>query len=410
MDKHTSSGRMARQEPKKLPLGVTIRQNKNSQSLRVSFSYRGVECKETLRLEPTPANIKYAERLRAEILNAIERNTFNYANYFPESKKCKLFGQVSSDITVGQLLAEYLETARKTLQPSTYRGYNEVSKAHLFPEFGKMRLVDLNAMVIRQWIQSKSLTMKRISNILIPLRHVLNQALVDNMIESNPLDKIVLTKIIDKGTRKSDWEVDPFSEEEIELVLKYSHGQVRNLFQFAFFTGLRTSELMALEWKHIDFEKGFVRVEQAQVEREIKTTKTKAGVREVMLHPPALKALQQQKQYTYLEFGRVFHNPRTQRPWETDHQIRRTAWLPIFNKAIADKVEIRYRNPYQTRHTFASMMLSRGENEWWVASQLGHRNTEMIHKHYGKWIKDNSQKAGYKPVHDWGQVLKFRKV
>jgi|GEM_PF-4414477 len=59
---------------------------------------------------------------------------------------------------------------------------------------------------------------------------------------------------------------------------------------------------------------------------------------------------------------RVFHNPRTSEPWETDHQIRRTAWIHTLKKA-----GVRYRNPYQTRHTYASMMLSGGENIMWVA-------------------------------------------
>jgi integrase len=38
------------------------------------------------------------------------------------------------------------------------------------------------------------------------------------------------------------------------------------------------------------------------------------------------------------------------------------------------KANIDYRNPYQTRHTYASQMLSRGENPMWVAHQLGHKD------------------------------------
>ncbi|HAU1294565.1 TPA: tyrosine-type recombinase/integrase, partial [Legionella pneumophila] len=94
------------------------------------------------------------------------------------------------------------------------------------------------------------------------------------------------------------------------------------------------------------------------------------------------------------------HNPRTNQPWETDHQIRRTAWVHTMKKA-----GIRYRNPYQTRHTYASMMLSSGENIMWVASQMGHVDTEMVMKTYGKWIPDDSSKKGYKPINNWGTYI-----
>jgi integrase len=47
------------------------------------------------------------------------------------------------------------------------------------------------------------------------------------------------------------------------------------------------------------------------------------------------------------------------------------------------------------------MLLSGGENPLWVAKHMGHRNTEMIIKHYGRWIPDKSFANGYKPVNDW---------
>lgn len=69
------------------------------------------------------------------------------------------------------------------------------------------------------------------------------------------------------------------------------------------------------------------------------------------------------------------------------------------------KAGVRYRNPYQTRHTYASMMLSAGENSLWVAKQMGHKDTEMIIKNYGRWIPDTSTLAGYTTVNDWSSPL-----
>jgi integrase len=380
--------------------GVNIRKWKTGSGIRIVFRYRGVMCRETLKLEPTKANLKYAERLRGEILNAIALGTFNYTNYFPESKRARLFGHTWIKATIGNLLNDYLIIAEKTLEPSTVNGYRKSCIGHLLPAFGEFSIKELSPIVIRNWVTGLNITAKTVRNILTPLRNVLDQALNDGLIERNPLDKLVLSKLLNKKTIKSDWEVDPFDRDEINAIVSSATEQTRNLFQFAFFTGLRTSELIALEWNDIYWLKGTALISRAIVLKQEKGTKTKTGIRDILLLPPALDALKAQKTFSFKIGKRVFFNPRTNLPWETDGQIRKTAWTHILKKA-----GVRYRNPYQTRHTYASMLLSAGENPLWVAKQMGHRNTEMIIKHYGRWIPDKSTVTGYKPVNNWDVVL-----
>jgi len=68
---------------------------------------------------------------------------------------------------------------------------------------------------------------------------------------------------------------------------------------------------------------------------------------------------------------------------------------------------VRYRNPYQTRHTFASMMLSAGDSILWLAKQMGHKNTKMIIEVYAKWIAQPNTESGYKRVKDWSMAVKL---
>lgn len=383
----------------KTPTGVELRQWKSGKiTLRIQFYYQGVQCRETLKLEPTPSNIKYASRLRSEIINAIERGAFSYADYFPDSKFARRFGHLPTNITIGELLNEFVEEAKATREYSTYIGYKRICDHHLIPYFGMIGIQDLKPAFIRKWIKSLNVTAKTVSNLLIPLRAVIDQALNDEYIKTNPLDRIVINKLLNKESSKSDFKVDPFNRDEINAILEAAHHpQIKNLFQFAFFTGLRTSELLALEWCDIDLKLGVVKVSRAMVRKRLKGAKTDAGEREVMLLEPAIAALLAQKEFTFKKGKHVFHNPRTNKAWETDHQIRRTAWIYALERA-----GVRYRNPYQTRHTFASMMLSAGENIMWVASQMGHVDTEMVMKTYGKWIPDNSLRLGYKPLNNWG--------
>lgn len=378
--------------------GVVVRKWPSGKTtLRISFYYRGVRCFETLKIEATAANIKYAERLRGEILNAIERGTFSYPDYFPNSKRAYIFGHVQSKITIGELLREFLAEAKSTKEASTYRGYKRVCDGHLFPMFDKVEIQDLQPVILRKWIRGLKCTTKTVANILTPLRAVIEQALVDQYIKENPLNSIIVDKLLNKETKKSDYKPDPFSVDEIKAILNESEGQVRLLFQFAFFTGLRVSELIGLRWEDVDWKNQIIHVEETIVAKEAKGPKTEAGIRDVLLLPPALDALEQQKQYTFAHKGRVFYNPQTNKPWETSQQIRRTQWMHILKRA-----GIRYRNTYQTRHTYASMMLSQGENIMWVSKQLGHVDVEMVIKTYGRWIPDTSLQSGYRPVHNWG--------
>ena len=84
----------------KLPNGISIRQNATSQSIRINFLYKGVRCRETFDFDVTKANITWAGNLAGEIRNNIERETFHYAEYFPNSTKLKIFGEATSKTTV----------------------------------------------------------------------------------------------------------------------------------------------------------------------------------------------------------------------------------------------------------------------------------------------------------------------
>lgn len=71
----------------------------------------------------------------------------------------------------------------------------------------------------------------------------------------------------------------------------------KNLIQFAFWSGLRTSELVALQWRDIDLERNRIFVCQAKVRGHLKGTKTNAGTREVSPQHQAKEALLNQKTY-----------------------------------------------------------------------------------------------------------------
>lgn len=347
-----------------------------------------MECRESLKLSHSKANINYAVRLRGEILNAIEKGTFKYVDYFPDSKNAGKFGATPSRVTVGELLREQLKIADKTLSPKTAKTYWEACNTHLFKQWDKTPVLDLTPAVLREWIGTFTCKAKTMRNTLQPLSNALVQAVNDDLLEFNPLGRVKLSKIMTKEQRKSSFAPDPFDMSEIDAILKTADGQKRNLFQFSFATGMRPSECMALEWSSIDWLKGKIRVERVKVAGVTKEeAKTAAGNRHIDMRQGAFDALKAQQQYTALAGGVVFHDPGTDEQWSTDKAIRQR-WEIVLRKA-----KVRYRNPYQTRHTFASTLLSGGENPLYVAKQMGHKNTEMLNRHYGRWIEQGSDET-----------------
>jgi len=63
--------------------------------------------------------------------------------------------------------------------------------------------------------------------------------------------------------------------------------------------------------------------------------------------------------------------------------LRQRVWIPALKRA-----GLRIREMKQTRHSFATVALSCGENPLWKAKVMGHRNTEMIIKVYSKYIEN----------------------
>lgn len=365
--------------------------SRSSKSIEIYFIYKGEKCRETLRLEPTPGNLRKAFMFRMEIIQAIERGEFDYINTFPNSKRGERLAKIPdpNDRSVRTLLREWLERRSKTLKKSTLRGYREIIEQQLIPNLGHYHLKELRRKHVRDWVSSLEASNKRIANLISPLRAALQEAVQDDLLDRNPLEGWRYRK--QEPPKPST--VDPFTPEEQVAILDELEGQGRNLIQFAFWTGLRTSELIALNWSDIDFVRETISVNKAVTKDSVEpeSTKTRAGTREVALLKPAADALRNQWVYTGEAADRIFHNPKTNQPWSGDRQIRRGLWSPALKRA-----GVRYRYPYQTRHTYASMMLSAGEPLAWVSHQMGHSTVLMTTQAYARWVPRESFIAGNK--------------
>jgi len=356
--------------------GVTDRRG----HCQLSFVYQSERYRPVLRglLFAKARDRKAAAEILATVQREIRLGTFYFPDHFPDHLAAARFRK-GHQIRVAEALDEWLREARLRVEPTTFHGYAKDCRYHLVPSLGEFRLSELRTSDVEQWLVGLEICGKTKNNILIPLRAVFKKALRDDRIERDPIAKIPLF-------RHRAREPDPLTGAEMEAVLNACEGQIRNIIEFAFLTGLRTSELIAVRWMDVDLDAGKVHVRMTRTSQGEKSHgKTATSLRSVDLHPRARAALARQRTLTD---GRlfVFENPRTGEPWRHDGPYRKTAWTPTLRKA-----GVRYRPAYQTRHTFASTLLSSGIEPMYVAAQMGHRDWGMIRKVYGRWLPDHSQ-------------------
>lgn len=257
----------------------------STSSYEISFQLNGVRCREKVKLPPSKANFNYLVNYRAEILNAIERGTFDYAEFFPDSPRAKTLSKIPGRaMPVGEALDTWLDRVESEVKKSTYRDYRRSVLFHLMPAFGDMILAQITKSDVRNWAAGLNCTKKRLSNLLTPLRQVLSDAYDDELIDKDPLHGWTPQR---KGRQKTG--ADPVAPEGLEHILDKADGQIYNLILFWAWTGLRTSEINGLQWGDIDTE--FAHIQRASVLGELKGPKTASGNRSIKLLAPAIEAL-----------------------------------------------------------------------------------------------------------------------
>jgi len=353
--------------------------------IRITFWYREQRCRETLALTPSPANLNAAARLRDEIMRNIALGKFEYFSYFPNSKRAKnMLGQAiptRAVPTFGELAQQWLAIKADECEFSTVQGYGDSIKTHLLPTLAERSIDTVLYSELASMISAVAWkNAKTRNNTLIPLRGIFELAVRDGLISDNPARHLQNKKLQKEPP-------DPLSLVEMERVLSYMHANLpelaANYFEFAFTTGGRTSELIALQWQNVDFIKKTVKIRRARVRQKFKSTKT-FQVREVELNSRALATLERQLNLTFNEEdpeAYVFVSPLTNEAFLDDQTPRKSYWYPTL-----DALKIRRRPAYNTRHTFATLALMAGANPMWVARQLGHTSMKMLLEVYAKWI------------------------
>jgi integrase len=348
---------------------------------------------------------KLAKYNYPEFIKAHEQQELPYLPVVPPTKPIELPKKVQKPLQ--QFIDCFYLSKENTLAPSSISNYQKKINRYIAPKFGLVPVDEIKPMQIQQWVLKdlNHLSNKTIKDLVCFLNQIFTQAIVDEAITINPLDKLKASKVL--KLKATPPEREPFTHVEINQIITSPTPRQSeiNMFHFNCFTGLRIGELMALSWSDIDLNKGVISVTRAVVDRVYKSPKNLSSKRTINLMPQAISVLLKQQKLSKIKpcelkilnadnrtFRReeacfVFYNSLSLLPFTYDGEYRLGFFLPHLKRA-----GVKYRGANQTRHTYASHLVSAGLPLTWVAKQMGHTGIKMIEKHYAKWMPIHEDK------------------
>lgn len=353
------------------------RKDKNGKILKVelwySYTLNGKRIRKPLGLEDTKANRKFVEK---EI----------FPDLLVKFRTGELFNNLEKEKipTVNEYILISLELHKHKRKACTQKDLVSIHKNHIKDFLGKKTLDKVKPSHIELWqnyILDKGLSPIRVKKMRSVLFTMFNDAIKDEIIDKNPL-------LVVKTPRIPRTVINPFTLDEINLILSNATGIYKNFYATAFFTGARSGELIGLRWEDIDFENQEIQIQRSIKEGIISTPKTDNSIRVIDMLDSLVPYLKEQYEITGKENSYVFLNQHNEHFYDIK-RIRTTHW-----KRDLIKCNLEYRPIYHTRHSFASLMLSNNEDILWVSNMLGHTDSTMTLSKYSRYIKRDKKKRG----------------
>ena len=307
-------------------------------------------------------------------------------------------------MTLRELFREYCNIRKNEMRESTLDKFKHITKNHILPELGNLKLSKITPPILAQWkmsIEGKGLALTTKQSAYSPLRAMLNYAVKMEYIPKNPLDKVGNFK--SSGDIKK--EMDFYTPQEFKRFLSAARQNAQEaeergflsewdyyvFFAIAFYTGLRKGEIHALQWS--DISGSFLSVKRS-IAQKLKggdretAPKNKASVRTLQIPVPLLTILEEHKKRWKKHEGfsasyRVCGGEKCLRDTSVENR----------NKRFAEAAGVKKIRIHDFRHSHVSLLANKGINIQEIARRLGHSNIEMTWNTYSHLYPKEEERA-----------------
>lgn len=271
----------------------------------------------------------------------------------------------------------YLKFKEKELKNSTFEKYQSIIELRLLPFFKDIPISEIKVSDIKLWLLNVDDVGGKSKRIYLSvIKGILDEAFYDEVIEKNPVSKIRLPKL----TRSI---IHPFTPDEVNsILLSAEMNNYKNYLNIAFFTGMRSGEIIGLKKEDIDLKNKILKVRRTRSRFGESSPKTRGSLRDIPILDsllPLVETLYNLHDHDYL-FKTQYNEPYR----DTNVFVDRY-WKPSL-----ESLNLEYRRPYNTRHTYATNMLYRNlVTSVELAQLLGHSSTEMVFNIYVSYLDQN---------------------
>lgn len=265
-------------------------------------------------------------------------------------------------VTFDMLLEKYVEVKTGDIKPRSIRHMVYDYTKYIKPIFGSKAPADLVKLDLHRFIKmlrKHDLKETTIEEYVYKLKRLVNFGVEYNLCD--PL-KFKLPKLKNVKREKTEF----LTEDELKRLLavlgEYPNRSIANALKLALATGMRKNEILGLKPADIDFENGFITVQDTKNYQPLK----------VPMNQVAESILKERVRSC--ESGWLFPNVKGEymaNPYWHGYKIKELAKLPKD-----------FRVFHGLRHTYASMLASSGKVDLYTISKLLNHTTVNMTKRY----------------------------
>jgi integrase len=308
---------------------------------------------------------------KSENLHGLESKKAARAVLQQRLQKCMTQPVNTAELSVSDFVEHYWKPYldRKGVKPSTRKSYESGIKRHILPRIGEMPLPSVTPLQVEEFLRGRlenGASPKTVRNDLALLQSVFSLAEDNDLIPKSPIRR--KHKPCIQKTEKPVWTAD-----EVRKIIQAAPSGFRPLLTCAALTGVRLGELLAIQWKHIDFVQGVLHIRQSLWNGQTLPPKTAGSVRTVAFGPVLKQALLEQRansQFTASE-NFVFCKGNGE-PLNAD-VLRRDVLYPTLDRLQISRSK-RNAGFHTFRHSVATFVNEQTGNIKLAQKLLGHSN------------------------------------
>ncbi len=303
--------------------------------------------------------------------------------------------QPTPDATLKMYAEQWLRGLHSNLKASTVKFYGDNLTRHVLPLLGARIVGSITRADCRLLIgasREKGLKLATVKGIARTLSSLLSQAVEDDKLPANPA--LRMGRYLRRGDEAKPV-IQPLTREEATHLVATAAAQYPRWHPWilcALRTGLRSGELLAFQWRDIDWHGGFLLIQRNLVRGVLTSPKSHQRRRVDMSAQLAATLLEWRRQQRARCLEKAVAVPDWVFPSLEGTPLEERNVRHVF-KRLLEKADLRQIRIHDLRHTYASLLLQQGESVVYVKEQLGHSSIQLTVDTYGHLIPGANRAA-----------------